>query len=147
MSGHHLTNHVPTGNDCADSGCLTDRPLIDRYADAEALSLTPGADVADLRQQLAAAERKIAELKEAVASQRLIGVAVGLLAHRFSCSPEQSWRLLVRLSQSSNVKVREVARILTDAHSGADVSADAEVLAVLADQLPGEIQNLRRQSD
>lgn len=97
-----------------------------------------GANVHALVERLRSAEREIAQLQEALTSQRLIGVAIGLLAHRFSCSPEQSWQLLVRLSQTSNVKVREVARILVDAHAGRDAAADADVLASLASQLPGD---------
>ena len=146
MSGHHPNNHLPAGAGHADIGCLADPPLIAGYADTAALPLAAGADVAELKQRLQAAEREVAELKEALASQRLIGVAVGLLAHRFTCSPEQSWRLLVRLSQTSNVKVREVARILADAQAGGGVSADAEVLVRLAAQLPGENQDLRNKA-
>lgn len=100
----------------------------------------PGVDVAELVERLRSAEGQVAQLKGALTSQRLIGVAVGLLAHRFRCSPEQSWRLLVRLSQTSNVKVREVARILVDAHAGRGDAEDAEVLASLASQLPGDGQ-------
>ena len=139
MSGHHLNNHVSVGAARPD-GCLADRPLADGHPEAARLPLGTGADVAGLMQRLQAAEREIAELKEALASQRLIGVAVGLLANRFHCSPDQAWRLLIRLSQNSNVKVREVARILADAHSGVDVSADADVLARLCSQLPGVIR-------
>lgn len=146
MSGHHLNHHVPAGTGQVDHGCPADRPLTDGYAEATKLPLEAGIDVAELMQRLRAAEREIAELKEGLATQRLIGVAVGLLAHRFKCSPEQSWRLLIRLSQNSNVKVREVARILTDAHSGGDVSADADVLAMLSTQLPGEIKDPRQQA-
>lgn len=124
MPGHHVTDDTP-----ASTGGV---------ASTGDISAVQSADPAELSCRLRLAEREVAELKEALASQRLIGVAVGLLAHRFQCSPERSWGLLVRLSQTTNVKVREIARILVDAHAGGDVTADAEVLASLATQLPDE---------
>lgn len=124
MPGHHVTDDTPASTgDVASTGNI---------------SAEQSADPAELSCRLRSAEREVAELKEALASQRLIGVAVGLLAHRFQCSAEQSWGLLVRLSQTTNVKVREIARILVDAQAGGNVTADAEVLAMLATQLPDE---------
>lgn len=138
MPGHNINDDATAGPCHVDDGFEADRSLID--ASMVDISAVDAPDVAELRCRLRAAEREVAELKEALASQRLIGVAVGLLAHRFQCSPEQSWQLLVRLSQTTNVKVREIARVLTDAHAGGDVTADAELLAMLATQLPGENQ-------
>jgi len=138
MPGHQINADVPMNPGHPECGLLADRPVCDRPAGTQ---FATGVDATELMQRLHTAEREVAELKHALASQRLIGVAIGLLAHRFACSPEQAWRLLVRLSQTSNVKVREVARILADAHSGADVTADADVLAILATQLPGQIRS------
>jgi len=123
LSGHHIDAVPIGGHESAEPECGTP-------------------DVAELMTRLRAAEAEVAQLREALASQRVIGVAIGILAHRFRCSPEQSWQLLVRLSQTSNVKVRELSRILVDAHAGHDVAADADVLAMVASQLPVGGQDL-----
>jgi hypothetical protein len=71
---------------------------------------------------------EVAHLHEAMGSQRDIGMAIGLMSARFSCSTEQAWRTMLRISQDSNTKVREVARVLVATHDG---SADADDLARL----------------
>jgi hypothetical protein len=79
---------------------------------------------------------EVAHLHEAIKSQRDIGMAIGLLSARFGVSTEQAWRTMLRVSQDSNTKVREVARVLVATHDG---SADAEAVALLAtfvSQLP-----------
>lgn len=86
--------------------------------------------------RLRAAEDKIAHLERALLTQRHIGIAIGLLAHRFDCSPENAWQVLVRLSQTTNVKVRDLAQVLADAHSGRIRPEDAEIAAAVAAQLP-----------
>ena len=89
-----------------------------------------------LAERLRVAEDRVENLERALASQRQIGIAIGLLAHRFGCPPEQGWRLLVRLSQGTNVKVRELSRVLADAHAGRIRPGDTAVMAALAAQLP-----------
>jgi hypothetical protein len=79
---------------------------------------------------------EIAQLHEAVRSQRDIGVAIGLMSARFGCSTEQAWRLMLRVSQDSNTKVRTVARILVATHDGAATPEDARTLQELLGQLP-----------
>lgn len=71
---------------------------------------------------------EVAHLHEAMKSQRDIGMAIGLLSARFTCSTEQAWRTMMRISQDSNTKVRTVARVLVSTHDG---SADAEARALL----------------
>ena len=61
---------------------------------------------------------EVAQLHEAVKSQRDIGMAIGLLSARFGCSTEQAWRTMLRVSQDSNTKVRAVARVLVATHDG-----------------------------
>lgn len=78
-----------------------------------------------------ALKRHVVNLQEAVASHQLIGIATGLLAHRFDCPPEDAFRALVRLSQTTNVKLRAVARILVDVHSQRLDVCDAQVAASL----------------
>lgn len=54
------------------------------------------------------------DLAAAVTSRRLIGQAQGLLMERFSLDEDASFALLRRLSQTSNVKVVEIARRVVD---------------------------------
>ena len=76
------------------------------------------AETPDLDSRVAQLEAEIAQLKDALARRQQIGVATGLLAQRFAISPERAWSLLVRLSQNSHVKVREIAQSVIDAHCG-----------------------------
>ena len=79
---------------------------------------------------------EVAQLHEAVKSQRDIGMAIGLLSARFGCSTEQAWRTMLRVSQDSNTKVRTVARVLVATHDGSSGPDDLALLATFADQLP-----------
>lgn len=79
---------------------------------------------------------EVAQLHEAVKSQRDIGMAIGLLSARFGCSTEQAWRTMLRVSQDSNTKVRAVARVLVTTHDGTADAEDREVLARVAAHLP-----------
>lgn len=79
--------------------------------------------------------RQIRNLELAMESQRLIGIAIGLLAQRAGCSTDVAWQQLVRVSQDTNVKVREIARILVDARNGRAEPADAATLADVASRL------------
>ena len=54
------------------------------------------------------------DLAASLSSRRLIGQAQGLLMERFSLDPEAAFALLRRLSQTSNVKVVEIARRLVE---------------------------------
>jgi hypothetical protein len=79
---------------------------------------------------------EVAQLHEAVRSQRDIGMAIGLMSARFGCSTEQAWRLMLRVSQDSNTKVRTVARILVATHDGTAGPDDARDLSGFLGQLP-----------
>ena len=78
---------------------------------------------------MAELEAEIAQLKDALARRQQIGVATGLLAQRFAISPERAWSLLVRLSQNSHVKVREIAQAVIDAHCGRLDPKEVEILS------------------
>jgi hypothetical protein len=71
---------------------------------------------------------EIGQLQEAVKSQRDIGMAIGLLSARYGCSTDQAWRTILRVSQDSNTKVRNVARVLVATHDG---TADTDARALL----------------
>jgi len=79
---------------------------------------------------------EIAQLQDAVQSQRAIGMAIGLLSARYACSTEQAWRTLLRISQDSNTKVRPVARVLVAIHDGSADGADRALLDAFVAHLP-----------
>ncbi len=83
-----------------------------------------------------ALEHEVAHLRQGLANARHIGMAIGLLAHQFSCTTDQAWALLVRLSQDSNAKAREVARVLVEGFNGQGRAEDAELMTVVTSQLP-----------
>lgn len=53
--------------------------------------------------------RQVSGLREALRSRHLIGVAQGMLMQRYGLSLDQSFAVLSRHSQESNIKLREVA--------------------------------------
>lgn len=79
---------------------------------------------------------EVAQLHEAVRSQRDIGMAIGLISARYGCSTEQAWRTMLRVSQDSNTKIRTVARVLVATHDGTADGADLEALAAFVAHLP-----------
>lgn len=83
-----------------------------------------------------ALREEISQLQDAVQSQRAIGMAIGLLSARYSCSTEQAWRTLLRISQDSNTKVRTVARVLVATHDGTSDCADRALLEGFVAHLP-----------
>jgi hypothetical protein len=92
---------------------------------------------ADPAARLLALQRKVDNLLVALASQRTIGIAIGVLAQRCGCTTAEAWDILTRLSQDTNVKVREIARIMTDAIDGTSQSEDADLLERVSSRLPG----------
>jgi AmiR/NasT family two-component response regulator len=61
------------------------------------------------------AQGKVAEqLQAAMASRAVIGQAKGILMGTRGCSAEDAFDILVKLSQDSNRKLREVAQVLVD---------------------------------
>jgi hypothetical protein len=90
---------------------------------------------ADAPQQNALRD-EVAQLHQAVRSQRDIGMAIGLMSARFGCSTEQAWRTMLRVSQDSNTKVRTVARVLVSTHDGTADADDRELLSRFVAHLP-----------
>jgi hypothetical protein len=93
-----------------------------------------------------ALREEIAQLQEAVESQRAIGMAVGLLSARYECTTEQAWRTLLRISQDSNTKVRTVARVLVATHDGSSDDADQALLDAFVAHLPASRWPPRRRA-
>jgi hypothetical protein len=89
--------------------------------------------------RLAQLEAEVAQLKEALQRRQQIGVAIGLVAQRFAISPDRAWSLLVRLSQNSHIKVRDIAQAMINAHCGHIGAIEAEVLRTLQSHLPDDV--------
>ncbi|MFF1546297.1 ANTAR domain-containing protein [Streptomyces sp. NPDC058291] len=68
------------------------------------------ADSDELAQKVAALEREVAQLREALASRAEIDQAMGVVAAVCRLSPEHSWDVLRQVSQHTNVKLREIAQ-------------------------------------
>jgi hypothetical protein len=92
-------------------------------------------------------EAEIAQLRDALARRQQIGVATGLLAQRFGISPDRAWSLMVRLSQNGNVKVREIAQAVVDAHCGRLDPAEIEILSSLEKHLPDGVRLVQTRED
>ncbi len=90
--------------------------------------------------QVAQLEAEIAQLKDALARRQQIGVATGLLAQRFSVTPDRAWSLLVRLSQNCHVKVRDIAQALINAHCGRPNPAEVEIICAMESHLPDGVR-------
>jgi len=64
--------------------------------------------------------RQIDNLNEALRTRTLIGEAVGIVMARYQLEEQQAFAFLTRLSQTRNVKLREVARELVESVGGGD---------------------------
>jgi AmiR/NasT family two-component response regulator len=65
--------------------------------------------LADLRTRVVAAETRTANLEVALATNRRIGIAVGILMCRLRVTEDQAFAVLRKHSQDNNVKVRDLA--------------------------------------
>jgi len=59
-----------------------------------------------------ATARRAENLWLAIDARKLIGQAQGMLMERFDLSPDQAFAVLLRYSQSKNIKLRDVAELL-----------------------------------
>src|SRR5688572_25880552 len=101
----------------------------------------------DTSSRVAQLEAETAQLRDALTRRQQIGVATGLLAQRFAISPERAWSLLVRLSQNSHVKVREIAQAVIDAHCGRLDPVNREILSSIEKHLPDGVRLVETDSD
>src|SRR5690349_3591946 len=114
------------------TSALCPRTYVMQEVTMSATPLVPG----EPGRQPDALRDEVAQLHEAVKSQRDIGMAIGLLSARFACSTDQAWRTMLRVSQDSNTKVRTVARVLVTSHDGTADAEDHQVLTTIAAHLP-----------
>jgi hypothetical protein len=90
--------------------------------------------------RVAQLEAEVSQLKQALARRQQIGVATGLVAQRFNMTPERAWSLLVRLSQNTHLKVRDIAQALINAHCGQVGPADCEIIGAIESHLPDGVR-------
>jgi hypothetical protein len=82
-------------------------------------------------QRIAELEAELAQAREAMCARQRLGIVTGLVAQRYGVHPEEAWALLVRLSQHTNVKVREVARVISEGFAGRVAEEDRALAARL----------------
>jgi AmiR/NasT family two-component response regulator len=76
-----------------------------------------GDDALDaLRAQLSDAQRQVDQLREAVESRDIIATAKGLLMAQERLSSTDAFEVLRRASQRENIRVREIATRMVQAH-------------------------------
>jgi hypothetical protein len=97
--------------------------------------------------RVAELQAEIAQLKEALVRRQLIGVATGLLAQRFGISPDRAWSLLVRLSQNSHVKVRDIAEALINTHCGLSGPPENKIIRAIESYLPDGVRLIGPEGD
>ena len=63
-------------------------------------------------EELAALHRENDQLRSALTSRATIDQAKGILMAEHGCSPEEAFSRLVKMSQDTNVRLRDVARAI-----------------------------------
>jgi hypothetical protein len=94
----------------------------------------------DLESRVLRLEDENLTLKEAVRTRTLIGTAIGLLAERYRCTTQEAWALVTRVSSHTNIKAREVARVVVRFADGSHDAGDRVLLETLAPHLPGLVR-------
>jgi GAF domain-containing protein len=111
---HGLTAHLSVRLYVEDEtlGCLnlysTERETIDPDMVCAAVLFATHAALALGR------ARRDEELTAALDSRRVIGMALGLVMERFSLDQERAFEYLTRVSQQTNVKVRDIAQEMVE---------------------------------
>ena len=87
-------------------------------------------------------EQEVTQLREALVRRQQYGVVTGVLAARYGMTPDRAWKLLVRISQHSNLKISIVARVLHDRFFGQVAPEDEAYAALVSAQLRGQPESL-----
>ncbi len=86
---------------------------------------------------VAALRRENQDLRDALASQPVIDQAKGALMLRYCVDADSAFGLLVRWSQNTNIKVRDIAETLVRSMSGGRAGAHDGALARELDHVLG----------
>ncbi|WP_306944285.1 ANTAR domain-containing protein [Streptomyces phaeochromogenes] len=65
-------------------------------------------------------------MQHAMESRPVIDMARGVLDGGFACRPQEAWEILVAVSQNANVKLRDVAKAITEATDGQPMPAELQ---------------------
>ena len=96
-------------------------------------------DVGELVETVRALEAQADHLRDAAETRQRIGFVCGVLAERYGLSAEVAWTLLTRLSQATNIKVRDIARVVHADLDGGIGRDDADLAARLNSQVEGTV--------
>jgi AmiR/NasT family two-component response regulator len=76
--------------------------------------------------------RAVTSLTDALASRQIIGQAIGIVMHTYTINESAAFNYLVRVSQTTNTKLREVAaQVIRTANDEADTSGTKRPLGSL----------------
>jgi hypothetical protein len=89
-----------------------------------------------LQHQVRDLQSEVAQLEEALGGRQELGLITGVLAVRLGVTPDVAWSFVVRLSQHTNIKVRDIARILRAGYFGQTADEDRALAARLNEHLP-----------
>jgi hypothetical protein len=102
--------------------------------------LTDDADVAALRAE-------VAHLQRGLKTRAQVGAAMGILAGTLGISTERAWDVLLRVSTTTNTKMRDIARVIVEAHDGKPSDADEGIAHQIATALGSAPDTLHRRPD
>jgi hypothetical protein len=118
----------------------SERQIVSAGGEVDLLSSTTAGhndqEAVRLLARIAELEAEIAQLKDGMASRQQIGLITGVLAERLDLTPKRAWSVVVRLSTQTNLKAREVARVLYAGYFGQLSHDDLPLAARLNEQLP-----------
>lgn len=100
----------------------TDTPTTGTHqADAQRQFAHYIAQAQQARERYGDLQEEVSQLKQALHSRSAIDQAIGIIMGERSCSPDDAFQILVRVSQHSNAKLRDIAHaLLQRATDGAD---------------------------
>jgi GAF domain-containing protein len=58
--------------------------------------------------------QEVQELHQALATRKVIGQAIGIVMERYALDEDRAFEFLIRVSRHSNIKLRDVARAISD---------------------------------
>jgi hypothetical protein len=90
---------------------------------------------------------EVATLRDAIATRTIIGQATGLLAGQLGIPTYVAWRVMRRLSNETNIKLRDIARALVDAHDGRRSPEDVEIGRAIGAALGAALSAAREEGD
>lgn len=70
--------------------------------------------------------REVDGLRQALASHPVIDMARGIVMAAGPCSADEAWRVLVDVSQHTNIKLRRIAQRIVDGVEGAPPSPEVQ---------------------